>query len=143
MKSKLLEISKNLKEQDNRCTADPIFCVQVCKRVAPILPSYSNEVCFLDNENQEVYYPDSPDPERWKELRKLYDEAEFPKNIEVGGFYEIWETVQTFFTQKGAEDYLRINGHNLQYGFGTRIYVESLYRNEEMKTIREFLKNHD
>lgn len=51
---------------------------------------------------------------------------------------EIDEFVTACFTEEGANNYLKINGHNLRKPF---IYVTSLYRNEEMIKIRELLKD--
>jgi hypothetical protein len=49
------------------------------------------------------------------------------------------EFVTACFTEEGANNYLKINGHNLKKPF---IYVTSLYRNEEMITIRNLLKGY-
>lgn len=50
-----------------------------------------------------------------------------------------WENVQPFFTRKGAEEYLRINGHNLRGREEPRIYVDSPNRNAEWQAIRRML----
>lgn len=47
-----------------------------------------------------------------------------------------WEVVTVCFTRKGAEQYLRVNGHNL---WNPRIYAMSAYRNAEMIALREWL----
>lgn len=54
-------------------------------------------------------------------------------------YQDSWENVQPFFTRKGAEEYLRINGHNLEGKEKPRIYVESAYRNAEWIAIRQML----
>jgi uncharacterized C2H2 Zn-finger protein len=54
-------------------------------------------------------------------------------------FQDTWENVQPFFTEKGAEEYLRINGHNIRGREEPRIYVESAFRNAEWQAIREML----
>ena len=41
-----------------------------------------------------------------------------------------------FLTRKGAEDYIKIQGHNMCKPF---IYVEGLFRNYEMQEVRNIL----
>ena len=41
-----------------------------------------------------------------------------------------------FFTEQGAKDYIKINGHNLRE---PRIYVESGHRNYEWREVRAHL----
>lgn len=47
-----------------------------------------------------------------------------------------WETVSVCFTLAGAEAYIRDHKHNLGE---TQIYVESYYRNDEIRRIRDWL----
>lgn len=57
-------------------------------------------------------------------------------------YQDSWETVQMFFTEVGAEEYLRVNGHNLRGGKEPpRIYVDSAFRNAEWQAIRAMLLN--
>jgi hypothetical protein len=77
----LKAIQKNLQEQDNRSTADPLFCV-----------------------------------------------------MERDSF------VSAHFTEKAAQEYISINGHNLNKPY---IHVISLFQCEEMKAVRNMLLNGD
>jgi hypothetical protein len=61
------------------------------------------------------------------------------ENYTKTAYQDSWENVQPFFTRKGAEEYLRINGHNLEGKEKPRIYVESAYRNAEWIAIRKML----
>jgi len=61
------------------------------------------------------------------------------ENYVKTAYQDTWENVQPFFTRKGAEEYLRINGHNLQGKEPPRIYVESAFRNAEWQMIRQKL----
>lgn len=54
-------------------------------------------------------------------------------------YRDSWENAQSFFTRQGAEDYLRINGHNLQGHEPPRIYVDSAFRNAEWQAVRALL----
>jgi hypothetical protein len=139
LEEKLKETGTLLMTQDNRCTADPAFCVQVMDRIGPIMSGYSDNVCFHDHEECETYYHDTPDPEKWEEFIKLDDKDELPDNITKGGYTEKWFTIQVCFTEEGCKRYLELDGHNLRHYHGTRIYAESFRRNPEMLEIREFL----
>ena len=138
--SALLAISEHLRTQDNRCTCDPAFCVQVCERIGPIIPEYGNgNIMFHNHEQMETYYSDGPDPDEWKRLKHLDDTGNLPDEISAGGYVELWRTVQTCFTEDGCRRYLEADGHNLRHYHGVRIYAESFRRNHEMVEIREFL----
>lgn len=47
-----------------------------------------------------------------------------------------WETITVCFTQKGAEEFIATHKNNLGV---TQIYVESYYRNDEIRRIRDWL----
>jgi hypothetical protein len=49
-----------------------------------------------------------------------------------------WVTREVFFTRKGAEEHEDAMAHN--YRGGTRVFVDSLYRNHEMRMVRDLLK---
>jgi hypothetical protein len=80
----LKAIQKTLQEQDNRSTADPLFCVVEKEKV----PTF----------------------------------------------------VSAHFTEKAAQEYVRLNGHNLNR---PHIHVISLFRCEEMRAVRNMLLNGD
>lgn len=136
----LLAIGEKLRSQDNRCTANPMFCVQVCERIGPIDPNYGTGQRMYHNHDEcETYYPDRPDPEEWQRLKTLDDNGELPENVSMGDYMEKWFTVQVCFTEEGCKRHLELNGHNYRHYYGTRIYVESFNRNPEMLEIREAL----
>jgi hypothetical protein len=136
----LAAIGEQIRTQDNRCTADPMFCVQVLDRIGPIMSEYgSGEIYFYDHELCETYYHDDADPEEWGRLKRLYDEEELPDNYTAASYVERWITVQPCFTEDGCKRHLELNGHNYRHYHGVRIYAESFYRNPEMLAIREEL----
>lgn len=122
--ARLVEMGRNVNTQDNRITANPLFVVEQKVRDYGLDPAHhSHGSIWLDSSGEEVDESELPS----EDARDHYTEV----------FYqERWEHVQPFFTEKGAQDYLAINGHNLGE---TRIYVEGGHRNEEWATIREFL----
>ena len=119
MITKLKEIASNLKNQDNRCTADPIFFVQVQEKVWGVDSSVHDDAV--------EYFRDTNDGE------SIYE-----TNEEIGEFVRYGGSSEDL--EKGAEDYLAANGHNLHGK--TRIYVDTLWRNAEMIAIRGYLLTH-
>lgn len=121
----ILRIVRDLKIQDNRMTDNPVFCVQQLVRDYGVSEDYTDDYVFVD--------------EDWNECEE----------DDIGAtqvFYkDTWVTIQFFLTENGAKDYITINGHNISgpNGEPPRIYVESGWRNEEWRTVREFLMRLD
>lgn len=113
-------IAARIKSQDNRCTENPMFCVQEKKRVVGMDPNYSTETVWIDmvNGDSEEVAPETPGAEEF-------------------GVFEYWETVMVAFTEEGCAEYLNLNGHN--HRGETRIYVESFNRCPEMIALRKSL----
>ena len=104
-----------------------MFCVRQKVRIAPIDTAYTDNRCWHDSYDPgSVIYDDDPD---FKEPPKGEEWEEF-------GYVDQWEVKMVSFTEEGAKEYLRQNGHNLEK---TEIYVESFNRCPEMVAIREFL----
>ena len=118
--SDLLDISDRLRTQDNRCTAEPMFCVQEKKRDVGYDPQYSDGDTIWINMQSGDYEEVEPETEGAEEF----------------GYKDRWETVMVCFTEDGCKNYLRQNGHNHRE---TRIYVESFLRCDEMIRIRQWL----
>lgn len=136
----LQAIGQLLRTQDNRCTANPMFCVQVLERHGPMLPEYSDTRMYHNWDHTETYYEDRPDPEEWKRMKALDEAGKLPDHVTAGGYIEEWKTVQVCFTEDGCKRYLELDGHNLRHYFGVRIYAESFGgRNVEMLEIRKAL----
>lgn len=115
------------------CTRDPIFLVEQKIRDYGFDPSYCDECVWVDSEGE-------VDEETANELTRKKDEFEdIPGDFTYTGFRDRWEFVTACFTYKGAEDFITRQKHNLKE---TRIYADSLYRNQEMIEVREFLKQH-
>lgn len=124
------ETQKQLNDQDNAITADPLFIVQQRNRVYGIDLEYAPEAAWFYTEDSE-YEEATP-----LEARVLDASDEVPEFWEKIGYYDSWEYVQPFFTRKAAEKYIEANRHRLT---DPRVFVESLYRNPEMQAIRSAL----
>lgn len=125
----LLAISERLKTQDNRCTMNPMFCVQMKVRDIGMDADYATDTVWMDMESGNF---DEVPPE-------TEGAVEF-------GFKDRWETVMVAFTEKGCEEYLALDGHNVRrraHNGEVRIYVESFNRCPEMIAIREALMAND
>lgn len=128
----LSSIGQNLRTQNNRMTADPIFLVQQKVRDYGLDTDYadSHEITWIDQDSE-------VDASERIRLEAEYDKTlDIPDGYHRTAFRDRWETVQPFFTEQGAKDYIAINGHNLRE---PRIYVDSAYRNAEWQAIRAFL----
>jgi len=132
MSARLAEIGQLLRTQDNRITAHPIFVVQRKVRVYGIDPDLAGEHVW--------HHSDGSDADA--EMTALLDE-DYERGHRIPGewnrtwYHEHWAWVQPFFTEEGAKEYLRVNGHNVRGE--TRIYVESGFRNAEWQAVREHL----
>jgi hypothetical protein len=125
---KLIEIGRQLFSQDNRCTANPMFCVQIKVRDSGYDPEYSDETHWVNmsSGDYETVDQEPEDSEGWEEF----------------GYKDRWETVMISFTEAGCKQYLEREGHNLKrraHNGEVEIYVESFGRCSEMIAIREFL----
>ena len=146
----ILEISKNLHTQDNLATSQPIFMVQ--RKFRQLVPEgHSDDYCWISADEGDIAdddtaaaldaYEDENDEAllevNWSDEPLDFDD--YTKEY----FIWRWENVQPFFTRAGAEDYQRINGHNLGGDGSHRIYVESGWRNTEWQIVREYLMGID
>jgi hypothetical protein len=138
----LKQMAENLRSQDNACTANPIFVVQQRRRVYGFDPGYSNNVVYMHDEGFEVSEEERQE-EYGEALAEADEDEDFPdfedwceENYTLTAYQDFWDNVQPFFTRAGAEEYVRINGHNLK---DPRVYVDSAFRNAEWQAVRELL----
>jgi hypothetical protein len=135
MTEKLKEIQQELKTQDNRFTCDPIFLVEEQQRVYGMDSAYVDNYVWYDAENH-----CEADEEESQKLEKQDEEGvETDYAWEKYYYFDQWKTVQFFFTEKAAQEY--IDGQSHRHSGKLRIYVDSLYRNHEMKMIRDYILN--
>lgn len=133
--SDIKDIAARMVAQDNRITADPIFVVEQRKRVYGFDPDYASDVGIVwvydDGDLDEVPADEA------KPLEEVYRSTrEEPEGYRRLAFQDTWEFVTACFTERGCEDYIAANRHNLKE---PRIYVHSAYRNHEWRAIRQHL----
>lgn len=126
---RLDEISERLVMQDNMGTQDPIFVVE--RKVF----DYGYDEYYAEGYSWFGY--DIADPARHSELDRIYDNDENDpllygwKKV----YYKIrWEFVTACLTEQGCRDFLKANGHNIDYE--TRIYAYSGHHNQEWIILR-------
>ena len=128
MRRRIEELARLIRTQDNRATAWPIFMVQQSVRDYGIAEGYEEDSVWCDCEGE------VDDPETLASLSS--DDAGDDDDYRLVGYRDRWENVQPFLTEEGANEYIRINGHNLRK---TRIYVEAAFRNAEWQFMRELI----
>ena len=133
----LSELRTELQTQDNAITADPLFVVFQKERIYGVSQDYqTNGYMWVGEDDSSV----TADDDEAKVLDKLLDDD---RELSIGGvtYQRVWYRIVPRFvtaclTRKGAENYISRNGHNLTKPY---IYVEGLYRNEEMIALRNHL----
>ena len=157
----LRKLAHELRTQDNRITAHPLFCVEVKVRTYGLDPMHHYDgYVWLENDDCEACYEgDDELIEHFDEqlkyaedydlnahqigiMERFKEDPEWEDDLEELGYYkcyyeERWEFKTAHFTEKAAKDYIRINGHNLPE---RRIYVTSQYRCYEFNELIEYIK---
>lgn len=142
----LKQIANDIGTQDNRGTASPMLILLQVRKEYVGHPDYTHQG------EEEIVEQVSGDYRRFKtedELLKWWneglDEDDLVKEVDdlvegkdydkfTMGYY--WETENVFFTDKGYEEHMKINGHNYRKG-QVRTYGIHAFRNEEMKQVLE------
>lgn len=133
--ARLEPISQRMRGQDNRATSHPIFIVQQRRRVYGFDPAWTDDIAWI--------YDGAEVATSREELEKFLEEITLSEDraydtgaLTKTGYRDRWEFVQPFFSNEGAEEYIRANRHNLDE---PRIYVASGYRNDEWQAVRAVL----
>lgn len=124
------EIGAELRGQDNRATAAPIFIVQKLRRVYGFDPQWGGDVVWM-------FDHDEVDAEEAVQLEAQFEAGEEePDGYTRTCYQDTWEFVTACFTEAGAKAYIQAEGHNLKQ---PRIYAHGSYRNEEWRAVRDLL----
>jgi len=113
-------------------TAEPIFLVQQKIRDYGYDSAYEDDSEWVDDETSELV-----GDAKSKRLSALDNAGRTVSDKYRRVFYkERWEYVTTCFTRAGAEAFIARQKHNMKE---TRIWVDSLFRNQEMIDLRNYL----
>jgi hypothetical protein len=128
----LSDSGAKLKTQDAQCTADPIYIVYQKRRIYGIDPNYGGEVVWIDEEAREA------DPEEAARLEAGYESKgdDTEDTWTSTSYVDVDEFVTCCFTADAANAYIAANKHRLKH---PHVYIDTLYRNTEMKAVRELL----
>lgn len=132
----IIEIGALIRTQDNRITDQPIFVVEKSKMVVTD-PDYGyDDEEWVDTDSCEHEVATETIARRLDALKDGWrDTGKWEKHY----LKEVWVFVTACFTEKGCEEYLKLNGHNLGK---TRIYAYSTYRNHEYQAVRDHLSGY-
>lgn len=136
----LEELARELRTQNNRITADPLFIVQQERKVWGMEEGYSDEFEWYHADLAETFLEeDAIEEVRARDSVELDDDEEI--DLEDHGYRKVfytkyWDFVTAHFTEKAAQRYLDQNAHNLS---NPRVYVTSQYRCDEWNRVRRFL----
>ena len=137
----LMNLSKEINTQNNRITADPIFCVYEKRRV--YVPDGCGETGWFSDEGSLQTEEDieeiceeyrTENPESTLDDEEILEELEYHKTD-----YEIQDTPvsgQPYFSEKAAQNHIDCNHYHYSKPF---TYVESAWRNDEWVTIRKII----
>jgi len=130
----LRKIVGRMDGQDNRATFQPIFVVQQKRRIYGMDDDACEKVWIYDGSEIANTAKDLENFLREYEMTKA--EAVDQGSLYETGYMDIYESVQPFFSQKAADDYIESNRHNLK---DPRVYTDSAYRNTEWQAVRGVL----
>lgn len=128
----LVELSKEMKTQDNHCTASPHFYVIKVKEEIAVPDNY-------DYDRKVLVHRDWDDPFDTEEEAKeaLANEEISQRSLDEAYWVHlknIKRDENVFFTEKAYFEHLRINRHNLR---DPHFYIKHAWRNEEMENLFE------
>lgn len=144
MRFNVTELANNLNTQDNLATQYPFYCVY-SKRSIYIEDGYGgmetkdvwvDDDDYCEVEDSEISEALSVISEGYSSVEVTVDDCKRQYHRKTVGIIPQFETA--CLTRAGADAYLEANGHNLNQPY---IYVHSLYRNDEMIGLREYVLN--
>ena len=130
----LTDLSAKLREQDNAYTASPIYCIQEHKGIYGIDEDYGGKIGWFNEDGGS-----QADGRKEKALERYYDRyGKEPEGWTRCGYEHRWQyTGLSFLTHAAAHGYVANNKH--RHEDEIRVYVDSAWRNYEMKEVRRLL----
>ncbi len=132
----LAHIQQELRTQDNACTAHPLYVVFNKRRIYGMDPEFGDDHHYewIDNFSGDFTQADERKKLACDRYERMYGQN--PKKWDKRYYVEVDEFVTCFFTLEAAQLFIvkRRGGYNHLH-----VYVDSLYRNQEMQDIRNAL----
>lgn len=131
----LQSLAEKLRTQDNLCTASPNYTIQEEHIVSGLDLDYFPEVGWFHSDGDG--YP--AEGEEAKQLEAEYEKTgNEPTDWNRTGYIKSWEyTGMAFLTKAAADAYVAQCAY--RHRRPIRVYVDSHYRNPEMKEVRRLL----
>ena len=132
----LTDLAEKLRTQDNAYTASPNYCIQENRLICGIDEDYGGKVGWFAEESNN---PEAEGSRKHRALERYYDKHGHEPNGWTRCTYEYrWTyTGISFLTHAAAHAYVK--QCNYRHTYEIRVYVDSHYRNREMKEVRRLL----
>jgi hypothetical protein len=130
----LRDLAHKLQTQDNAYTSSPNYCIQEYRLITGLDTDFGGEVGWFDTDNY-----NQADHKKSEALDRYYDRyGKEPDGWTRTGYDWHWRyTGIAFLTHDAAHAYVTNNAHRHENEI--RIYVDSHYRNHEMREVRRLL----
>lgn len=130
----LRQLAERLQTQDNCFTASPNYCIQEYRCITGIDQDYTDQIGWFDTDGGSM-----ASDEEAATLEAGYDEdGTIPDGWIRTGYDWQWRCIGvSFLTKDAADAFVSSQRHN--YRDGLRVYVDSHYRNAEMREVRRLL----
>lgn len=155
--SSLMELSKEILTQDNRCTAMPYLFQIRTREETPVYPGGDGRIYWVNDEGDQLDELDELD-EIKRTVLEIFDETDKYEALKCESYdsidvYEItsileengWEQIvvkeeeiyqNAFFTAKACDEHIRLNSHRYRK---PDCYLSHATRNPEMELMQRFL----
>lgn len=132
----LRNLAQQLQTQDNAYTASPNYCIQEHVLICGIDEDYGGKVGWFAEEATE---PLDESTRKYRALERYYDKhGREPNGWTRCGYEYRWRyTGMSFLTHEAAHAYVAQCGY--RHTSPIRVYVDSHYRNHEMREVRRLL----
>lgn len=132
----LRDLADKLQTQDNAYTASPNYCIQENRLVCGIDEDYGGKIGWF---SEEAIYPEDENSRKHRALERYYDRyCREPNGWTRCGYKFEWRyTGMSFLTKDAADAY--VAGQKHRHTYEIRVYVDSHYRNREMREVRRLL----
>ena len=141
------ELANEMKTQDNRATASPYYYVVMAKRELVAPAGYGDGDYVYYNSD----WGEAHSKEEWVPILKQHDEDAFPyedrvtdvddfiRDCDEFSLHKIDTEENVFFTYKGYEQHMALNGHNYRHLDDVHSYIKYAGRNPEMEALHKVI----
>lgn len=142
----LAGLAREIREQDNHGTSAPYFYVVRCRKEVAVPDGTTDQVRYWDGDSvwssAEKYREFHNDGMAHSDDLISLEGAQRFLDTECQRYCvkEDFEHQNVFFTQKGYEQHMHLNGHNYRHFKDTSFYIQHAFRNPEMGDLLESIE---